>query len=126
VERSEAVGVSHNLLERRNIIDHLTRSSQPQMGCDLIEHIVRSGLKGVGGGDRSVHADDGYPRNRLHDQHPHHVIGSREFAVGYRVTWHFAMNLLPMPFAMIGLMQQIQHRAFAASAAPRQGACNDS
>ncbi len=32
------------------------------------------------------------------------IIGSREFAVGYRVTWHFAMNLLPMPFAMIGLM----------------------
>lgn len=35
------------------------------------------------------------------------VIGSREFAVGYRVTWHFAMNLLPMPFAMIGLMQHM-------------------
>jgi hypothetical protein len=33
------------------------------------------------------------------------VIGSTEFAVGYRVTWHFAMNLLPMPFAMIGLMR---------------------
>lgn len=31
------------------------------------------------------------------------VIGDREFAVGVRVTWHFAMNLLPMPFAMIGL-----------------------
>jgi hypothetical protein len=36
------------------------------------------------------------------------VIGSREFAVGYRVTWHFAMNLLPMPFAMIGLMQHMR------------------
>lgn len=33
------------------------------------------------------------------------VIGDREFAVGFRVTWHFAMNLLPMPFAMIGLMR---------------------
>jgi hypothetical protein len=32
------------------------------------------------------------------------VSGSREFAVGWRVTWHFAMNLLPMPFAMTGLM----------------------
>jgi hypothetical protein len=31
------------------------------------------------------------------------VIGDREFAVGVRVTWHFAMNLLPMPFAMIAL-----------------------
>jgi hypothetical protein len=31
-------------------------------------------------------------------------LGSREFAVGYRVTWHFAMNLLPMPFAMYALM----------------------
>ena len=26
-------------------------------------------------------------------------------AVGYRVAWHFAMNLLPMPFVMIGMMQ---------------------
>lgn len=33
------------------------------------------------------------------------VLGSREFAVGYRVTWHFVMNLLPMPFAMYALMQ---------------------
>lgn len=33
------------------------------------------------------------------------AIGSPEFAVGYRVTWHFAMNLLPMPFAMVGLME---------------------
>lgn len=33
------------------------------------------------------------------------VMGSTEFAVGYRVTWHFAMNLLPMPFAMIGLLE---------------------
>ena len=29
-------------------------------------------------------------------------------AVGYRVTWHFALNLLPMPFVMIGMMK---HRA---------------
>jgi hypothetical protein len=36
------------------------------------------------------------------------MIGSREFAVGYRVSWHFAMNLLPMPFAMIGLMQHMR------------------
>jgi hypothetical protein len=33
------------------------------------------------------------------------VIGEREFAVGCRVTWHFAMNLLPMPLAMLGLME---------------------
>jgi len=33
------------------------------------------------------------------------AIGDREFAVGCRVTWHFIMNLLPMPFAMIGLME---------------------
>jgi hypothetical protein len=43
------------------------------------------------------------------------VIGSREFAVGYRVTWHFAMNLLPMPFAMVGLMEHMRSRAI-----PRQ------
>lgn len=39
------------------------------------------------------------------------VIGSTEFAVGYRVTWHFAMNLLPMPFAMIGLMESAPDKA---------------
>ncbi len=32
-------------------------------------------------------------------------LGSKEFAVGVRVTWHFVMNLLPMPFAMMGLME---------------------
>jgi hypothetical protein len=39
------------------------------------------------------------------------IIGGREFAVGYRVTWHFAMNLLPMPFAMIGLMEHMNGKA---------------
>jgi hypothetical protein len=29
------------------------------------------------------------------------LIGNPEFAVGFRVTWHFLMNLLPMPFAMV-------------------------
>jgi hypothetical protein len=29
-----------------------------------------------------------------------------EAAVGYRVTFHFVMNLLPMPFVMTALMQQ--------------------
>lgn len=32
-------------------------------------------------------------------------LGSKDFAVGVRVTWHFFMNLLPMPFAMIGLTE---------------------
>ncbi len=27
----------------------------------------------------------------------------KEYAVGYRVTWHFAMNLLPLPFVMMAL-----------------------
>ncbi|UFW90538.1 hypothetical protein BjapCC829_19185 [Bradyrhizobium barranii] len=39
------------------------------------------------------------------------IIGGREFAVGYRVTWHFAMNLLPMPFAMIGLIEHLRRKA---------------
>ena len=34
-------------------------------------------------------------------------LGSKDFAVGVRVTWHFFMNLLPMPFAMIGLMEYL-------------------
>jgi hypothetical protein len=29
----------------------------------------------------------------------------KELAVGWRVSWRFAMNLLPMPFVMIALMQ---------------------
>jgi hypothetical protein len=33
------------------------------------------------------------------------ALGGKEFAVGVRVTWHFFMNLLPMPFAMVGLME---------------------
>jgi hypothetical protein len=36
------------------------------------------------------------------------LIGEREFAVGFRVTWHFVMNLLPMPFAMIALMEHYE------------------
>jgi hypothetical protein len=37
-------------------------------------------------------------------------LGGREFAVGYRVTWHFVMNFLPMPFAMYALMQWYRTR----------------
>jgi hypothetical protein len=45
-----------------------------------------------------------------------------EFAVGFRVTWHFLMNLLPMPFAMTGLMEYWGHRREMAFA-PTAGAC---
>ena len=44
------------------------------------------------------------------------VIGDREFAVGCRVTWHFLMNLLPMPFAMIGLMEYWRQKTAVACA----------
>lgn len=44
------------------------------------------------------------------------VIGDREFAVGCRVTWHFAMNLLPMPFAMTGLMEHWRQKGAPARA----------
>jgi hypothetical protein len=39
------------------------------------------------------------------------ALGDREFAVGCRVSWHFAMNLLPMPFAMTGLMEHWRFKA---------------
>lgn len=42
------------------------------------------------------------------------MVGSREFAVGYRVSWHFAMNLLPMPFAMVALMEHARGKAVPA------------
>jgi hypothetical protein len=38
------------------------------------------------------------------------------FAVGYRVTWHFAMNLLPMPFAMMGMLEHARKGARAEAA----------
>jgi hypothetical protein len=44
------------------------------------------------------------------------LIGGPEFAVGYRVTWHFAMNLLPMPFAMVGLMEHVRGQVAGHSA----------
>jgi hypothetical protein len=50
------------------------------------------------------------------------IVGSREFAVGYRVTWHFAMNLLPMPFAMIGLMEHMRGKIVPAQTRLRQEA----
>lgn len=34
------------------------------------------------------------------------VLWGRELAVGWRVSWHFAMNLLPMPFVMMALMRR--------------------
>lgn len=44
------------------------------------------------------------------------LIGEKEVAVGVRVSWHFVMNLLPMPFAMTGLMEyRRQARALAAT-----------
>lgn len=44
------------------------------------------------------------------------LIDSREFAVGFRVSWHFAMNLLPMPFAMIGIIEFRRRRPDVATA----------
>lgn len=48
-------------------------------------------------------------------------LGGREFAVGYRVTWHFVMNLLPMPFAMYALMSwyRTARRKRAAATVPK-------
>lgn len=33
---------------------------------------------------------------------------SQEAAVGVRVTWHFIMNLFPMPFAMMGMWERMR------------------
>lgn len=32
-------------------------------------------------------------------------LWGKELAVGWRVSWHFVMNLLPMPFVMVALMR---------------------
>jgi hypothetical protein len=44
------------------------------------------------------------------------LIDSREFAVGLRVSWHFAMNLLPMPFAMMGIWEFLRRHPSSADA----------
>lgn len=36
------------------------------------------------------------------------VIGGREFAVGYRVTWHFVMNLVPTALIMMSIMRRMR------------------
>jgi hypothetical protein len=33
------------------------------------------------------------------------ALWGKEWAVGWRVSWHFAMNLLPMPFVMMAIMR---------------------
>ena len=38
-------------------------------------------------------------------------VWGKEGAVGWRVTWHFFMNLLPMPFVMIGMLQPMRSEA---------------
>ena len=40
-----------------------------------------------------------------------------EGAVGYRVAWHFAMNLVPMPLVMVGMMKHTCSPPLAAAAA---------
>jgi hypothetical protein len=35
----------------------------------------------------------------------------KEAAVGIRVTWHFIMNLFPMPFAMMGMWERMGRRS---------------
>jgi hypothetical protein len=46
-------------------------------------------------------------------------LGSREFSVGYRVSWHFVMNLFPMPFAMIGVVEYLHARTLVKARAAR-------
>jgi hypothetical protein len=43
------------------------------------------------------------------------LVDGKEFAVGFRVSWHFAMNLLPMPFAMVGLMEYRREKSTVAA-----------
>jgi len=45
------------------------------------------------------------------------TLWGKEAAVGYRVTWHFLMNLLPMPLVMIAMMQHWSERTKMSPAA---------
>jgi hypothetical protein len=40
----------------------------------------------------------------------------KEYAVGYRVSWHFVMNLLPLPFVMMALLNMWRSRRTVALA----------
>ncbi len=41
------------------------------------------------------------------------LLPSKEWVVGYRVSWHFVMNLFPMPLVMLGIMDYRAERAIA-------------
>ena len=38
------------------------------------------------------------------------VLWGKELAVGWRVSWHFAMNLIPMPLVMMAIVRHSQGR----------------
>jgi hypothetical protein len=40
----------------------------------------------------------------------------KEAAVGWRVSWHFAMNLLPMPLVMVAIMRHLAEKRTVAEA----------
>jgi len=52
------------------------------------------------------------------------VIGGREFAVGFRVTWHFVMNLLPLPFAMMAVLENWRSKAARRASIATDGTCD--
>ncbi|MDB5194371.1 MAG: hypothetical protein JWN50_385 [Parcubacteria group bacterium] len=39
------------------------------------------------------------------------TLGGQQFALGYRVSWHFVMNLIPSTLIMIAIMQKRQKSA---------------
>jgi hypothetical protein len=48
------------------------------------------------------------------------ALWGTELAVGWRVSWHFAMNLLPMPLVMIAIMRHLAEKEITAEAAGRR------
>jgi len=44
-------------------------------------------------------------------------LWGKESAAGWRVSWHFAMNLLPMPLVMVATMRHLAEKETAAEAA---------
>ena len=64
-------------------------------GLHLCEHILLTGTGFYVGRPMGVSTLFGEALN---------LLPSKEWVVGYRVSWHFVMNLFPMPLVMLGIM----------------------
>ena len=71
-------------------------------GLHLVEHIMLTGSAFAYGRPMGVSTLFGEAIS---------LLPSKEWVVGYRVSWHFVLNLFPMPLVMTGIMEYRAQRA---------------